>query len=199
MGTEVLDIYLDDVNREYLNKLTFLTLFKSRSLGYRCAADMVCEAFRDYSENILEETLIVLETCQVCKFIVSYFEISYKEDLLYLVRHPSKMEIKMDPPQKQVRKKILNFFDLDAADCAYKKEAYEYFSSLRPIKRAPQIDKMLKQYLIITKNEYFIHQAAARLVNNLLRIAEFDKNGNVQGEAKELVNAIWAMGRSDKE
>ena len=194
MDKYILDIYLDDVNREYLNKLTFLSLFKSRSLGYRCAADLFSEAYRNYDSDICQETLATLQTWLVCNYIIDRYEIAYREDLVYLIRHPSLIPNKMDPNQKTVRKKVLQFLDLEKEENAFKRDAYNYLDKMRPVKRAAQIDKILEQFLILTENEYYITQAAARLMNDIVKTTKFDETGNVIGINKNLIDTIWRVG-----
>ena len=194
MNSYTLDIYLDDVNREYLNKLTFLALFKCRSLGFRCAADFFCEAFFTYDESVSRDFLSSLLFGYVCNHIVKKYEISYKEDLIYLLRHPSLMPIKIDPQQKPVRKKVLNFLDLDEQENDNKKEAYNYLERIRPVKRAAEIDRILEQYLIKTKNKYYIDQASARLLKSITENADYDEDGRLIGPAKEVVDTVWYAG-----
>lgn len=194
MNTYTLDIYLDDVNREYLNKLTFLALFKSRSMGFRCAADLFSEAFSSYDDSLASEFLYTLLTGYVSKYIITEYDLSYKEDLIYLLRHPSMMTIKLDPRQKNVRKKVLYFDDIE--NNAHKKAAFEYLKGMRPVKRASQIDRILEQYLITSKNEYYIGQAAARLLTDIIEKADFDDEGRLQGSVNEIVDIIWQSGKT---
>lgn len=196
MDDYVLEVYLDDVNRDYLNKLTFLTLFKSRSLGYRCAADMFCEAYREYRENISEESIKTLLTYHTSKYITSNYDVEYKDDLVYLIRHPSALRYKEDPKQKPVRKKVLRFFEVEEKGNEYKREAFDYLEKMRPVKRAAQVDRILEQYLTLNCNEYYVAQAAARIIDDLVDKAEFDDEGKILSPAKEIVETIWCIGKN---
>lgn len=191
----LLDVYLDDVNKEYLNKLSFLTLFKSRSLGYRCAADMFSEAFQDFSEDISEESMKALLAFHTCRYIAENYEIQFKEDLLYLIRHPSLLKNKVDPCQKPVRKKVLRFFDIEKPGNEHKKAAYDFLDKLRPVKRASFIDVVMDQFLIRSGNTYYVSQASARMIDDLVNKSQFDEEGNILSPCKEIVETIWCVGK----
>lgn len=194
MKTENLDIYLDDINKEYLNKLSFCALFKCRALGYKSAADFFSLAYESYNENISQNIADLMRNMRICKYIISRFEISYREDLSYLIRHPSLIPNEMDPPQSIVRKKVFLFQDIDKPGCESKKRAYDYLNGLRPRMRAAAVDRIIDQYLTMNGDEYYIKQGSLRLINDLVKIATFDENGNITGLAKEIVEDIWKVG-----
>ena len=196
MDSYTIEVYLDDVNKEYLNKLSFLTLFRSRSLGFRCSADMFSEAFREHSDSISDATLSALLTCHIARHISKSYDIEFKDDLIYLLRHPSLLNYKLDPNQKQVRKKVLRFYDINASGNEHKKEAFEFLDNMRPVKRAAYVDRIVDQYLILNCHSYYVSQAAARILDDLVKKSKFDSEGQILSPAKELVETIWSIGKT---
>lgn len=183
-------IYIDDVNKHYLSKITFLALFRSRSIGYRCAADLFCDAFRAYRDDIADETLRLIEVGNVSRHIINTYEITSIEDLKFLARHPKLIVGKIDSPSRNFRTKIFNFVDFDEANSEYKKAAYDYLNKMRPVKRAQQIDRIIEQFLILTNNNYYNEQASVRIMKNVASIADVDENGVISEEAQSILKTI---------
>lgn len=195
MENRNLDIYLEDINRDYLNKLSFSALFKCRQMGYKSSAEFISVAYASFNETFSSEIIECMRYLQACKYIASEFQITYKSDLAYLLRHPGLIPKDIDPPHKIVRKKVLLFqdIDMDSADKTYIRLTYYYLSSLKPRMRASEIDRIVDQYLTLTKNSYYIRQAALRLLTEMSQIAEFNDEGSVIGPAADLIDDVYRM------
>lgn len=194
MSTINLDIYLDDINKEYLSKLSFAVLFRCRRLGYRNAADFFAVAYSSYNAAVTPAIVEHMRNVQVCRYIVTKFDIKYRDDLVYLIRHPSLIKEEPEPARKIVRKKVLIFQDLEAPDRAREKRAFDYLNGLLPRMRAAELDKIIDQYMVLTRNEYYINQASLRLITDLVSLAEIDEKGYVNGLASEIIDSIWETG-----
>ena len=195
MKEEALDIYIDRINNDYLSELSFITLFRSRSLGFRSSADLFCEAYKEFNPRIVEEALHAIELSNVSRYLRDHCQIFSREDICYVVRHPSLIDLKADCGQKAVRKKVFRFTNIDEPGNNYKKEAFLFLNNMRPIMRAYHIDKIVKQYLILTGNAFYVRQATARLFDSIIKNVDFDEEGRIIGVSKVIIDTIWNAAR----
>ena len=193
-----LDIYLDDLNKEYLSKVSFSALFRSRSLGYKSAAELFVAAYSSYNDKMSSSLVDYMRTYLVSKYIIKKFDIQYRDDIVYIIRHPSLLPDDIDDPHSIVRKKVFIFKNYNDPDSTDETKAYEFLNSLRPRQRASAVDRIIDQFMVTTKNEYYIKQAAIRLMKDLVELADIDKTGEVSGPAGELIDIIWETAQNMK-
>lgn len=199
MDTYKLDIYLNEVNRDFLNKATFATLFRSRKLGFHSAADLFCEAFKEFDDTISSDFISTIEVSLACRKFISQYNISYKNDILFMISHPDMVPVYLDKGQKTVKKKVFQFFDIEEPGMEYKLKAFNTLNDIKPIMRAHYIDKVTRQYFVLNENDYYFTQLAARIMNNLLEIAAPNAKGEIEGISKDVIDIVWKLSDYESE
>lgn len=186
-----IELPLTDVDQNYSDNIIYIALGKARRLGYYNGAALFTQAFKNYDENLPEEYTELQSAKKTSAAFLDNYNIKYKEDILYVIRHPE-LHPKDIIEKLDTRRRML-IFDGESRDPA-EIAAVKYLEGIQRRERAGIIDKIVRQYFVRNGNEFYFKQKAAKLYYYMCEHAEFT-DGNVQDSIKELIEMIWKFGK----
>ena len=187
------DILISSKDPRQICNLKYITAHKVKKLGFNSSAELLTEAYSHYDPALPYEVLMVHSSYALCSYFVRAYKLTYKEDILYLLRHPE--IIPMMVPEEETRetkRAVVKFSKIDRDE--REKSVCDFLLSLKPRERTIAVSNIIEQYLLLNANDFFLKEESNRLMKHLMDISEFDQNGKVQGQAARLIDAIWEIG-----
>lgn len=185
-----IELPLTEVDENYSDYITYIALGKARKLGFYNGANLFTQAFKCYDEALPKEYLELQSAKKTSAAFLKTFNIKYKEDMLYIIRHPELYPDNIVETLDTHRRMLI--FDGESKDPA-EIAAIKFLEGIQRRERAGIIDKIVTQYFIKSGNNFYFEQKAAKLYYYMCEHAEFT-DGNVQDSIKELIGMIWELG-----
>lgn len=165
------------------DSVAILALGRSRKIMHCCSGAFFSIAFDSYDEEIPEALVDLKLWHDVCRKFTDMFSIRFKEDFSYLIRHP---EFTERPDHYPVKNALRMKFDCDDP---VERAAYDYLRAMLPKNRILPIDKIMKYYLVLNENSFFIHQSALRLMEYLQKMNKDAED--LKPETRRVIDMIW--------
>ena len=177
------------------DKLVIQTYDNATLCGYASRSKLVARAVSEYDPNYSQELLMLEYSKNLCSYFMHYFNITYKDDIYYVFRHPEafqglKVDGYVDDYYESNRKTVR--YNISSDNPEYKK-ACKLLDDLKPRERAMIVPNILRQFFIRTNNEFFFYLSAAKAYANL-QDNFYDTEGNVSSLAEGFIEIIWSLG-----
>jgi hypothetical protein len=184
MGNEKLELIISySQYAKEKESVALLALGRSRRIIHCCSGEFFSIAYDYYDESVPEPLVDLKLWHDVCSEFTSTFSISYKEDFSYLIRHP---EFTEEPDHYPMKNALRMKFDYEEPK---QRAAYDYLRGILPKNRIIPIEKIMKHYLVLTENEFFIRQSVLRLMRYLQDMNRNEKE--LSDETKRIIDMIW--------
>lgn len=180
-------IYINDT--EYENhEVEWIYLDHCRNENYKTIKAAIVDAYSSYDPSFTPLLLDAIKGKKIRQYIYNRYNISYDEDLLYLLRHPEYYSSVAGERCNRVIRKNLCFRFVEG-DGSTEERLYSDLSNMSNIERVDIITKAINQHLILTDNEFYLNHLAARLLYDLHCKATFGKDGKPDEATTELINS----------
>lgn len=171
-----IDVDFSSLGASYENTMIFNAIIQNNGNGRSkvTSSRYVLKAFNNYREDIDDETLRFLDIRNKALYLLETLNLKCEDDFYFYIRHKS---VEPPAPLKEPYKRMVTIELTDEG-------GEELCNTLTPLKtreRSQTIYKYVKQYLILTKNEYYIEQGARRLfatISNLYQMKDVDATSN---------------------
>lgn len=171
---------------QYRFNVSLLCLNRRRGFKNMPCADLIATSYREYDPSYPEVLLILTEWNAACSYFIKNYNIAAKDDIAYLVCHPEYTDSPKEnvcTPYKKIR------FNMENED---HKSAYEWLNDFKPRERIDEVLKVVRQYLILNSDEFYIEQEALQIMKSL---QEINKGSDILlDKTKNEVNKVWEIG-----
>lgn len=187
MNTLKKDLYFYFNNSDaYKYDVALLCLNRRRGYMHMPCADLIAIAYDEFDQTYPENFLMLDAENRACRFFVENYNITFREDIIYLINHPEYVKEPDRNPEVTYKKIRFNIADKLQAN------AYEWLNEFKPRERIDEALKVVRQYLIKSQDEYFIEQMALQKIMNL---REMNRTSEVLlDDTKHVVDVIWSIG-----
>ena len=187
-----LELPIARVDETYSNSFTFLAARRAKRLGYKNGAALLAEVYKSFDPEMSSEVLELLSVQRTsCTFIKKY-NIRYKEDILFVIRHPEHQKDEEDIDENNNYRKII-VFDTETWN-SDEQAALEFFQGLKRRDRFSVFNNMLNQFCITSDNSYFFNHKATHLFTYLREHIDLSSN-QLPEEIQHYIDMIWMLGR----
>jgi len=176
--------YFND-SEHYRFDVSLLCLNRRRGYKYMPCAEMIAVALDEYDPLFPEYFLMLDSVRDVCNYFVENYNFTFREDVSYLIRHPEFMKQPDENPIITYKKIRFNTGD------ALQKKAYDWLHEYKPRERIDEAIKVVRQYLIFHKDEYFIEQTVLQMLKSLNALNKGEDD--LSDDAKWALDTIWSI------
>lgn len=170
----------------YEYDITLLCINRRRGFMRMPCSELIAVAFSKYDESYPDDALFLDAQYNSCRHFVENYNISFKEDIIYLLNHPEFVKEPEKNPVVTYKKIRFNVAD------ALQQKAYEWLNGFKPRERIDEAIKVVRQYLIKNGDEYYIEQMTLQKMRNLRRMN--GPSGSLSDETKHYIDVIWNIG-----
>lgn len=177
-------IIANDNSDSEIESLAILMLHKAKRIKKCQRCELFTKAYINYDPTIPRDLLALREMTDICSAFIKIFKIKFKEDILYLVRHP---ELTKKSEKMGERKTIRITFDRSDRE---RDIACRFLENSKSRARFSVVDEIMHQFFVVSQDQYYLEQSALRLMEHLQNTNS--NSAEFHPIVTSMVDVIWA-------